>query len=233
MKYANQMVYLHEEVLLIALQDQKGSVDWRAGQFLSVIAGGILAELLLAKKISFQKDEKKLINTINDSKLGDPVLDLTYQIIKNAKRRKNLNGWVGKLTDIPKLKEIVAKELCKKGILKEEESKVLWLFRVKRYPELNPKPERQLLKRIENAIFSEREKVDLRTTLLISLTYSSNLLAIPFSNKELKQNKKRIKQIINGELVGKATGEVIQAIQTAAMIVAIIPAITVSTTVNM
>jgi|MEHZ01.5.fsa_nt_MEHZ011385232.1_5 hypothetical protein len=68
--------------------------------------------------------------------------------------------------------------------------------------------------------------------VLVSLTYQSNLLSIPFTGKELRKNKKRIKKIIDGELVGKATGQVIQAIQSAAAIAAIMPAITSASTAS-
>jgi|MEHZ01.5.fsa_nt_MEHZ011385232.1_3 hypothetical protein len=44
----NKTLFFHEEVLLLAFKDQKGTIDFRAGSFLNVIAGAILAELLLS-----------------------------------------------------------------------------------------------------------------------------------------------------------------------------------------
>lgn len=56
----NKTLFLHEDVLLLAFKDQKGSIDYRAGSFLNVIAGAILAELLLAERISIEDSRKNL-----------------------------------------------------------------------------------------------------------------------------------------------------------------------------
>lgn len=125
--------------------------------------------------------------------------------------------------------ENIAQGLCKKGILREEEANILWIFKTKRYPEVNPEPERALLDRIKTAIFTDKENVDERTSILISLSYRSNLLSIAFSSKDLRKNKKRIEKIINGELIGKTTDEVIKAAQAAVFMITIMPAITAST----
>jgi hypothetical protein len=52
-----------------------------------------------------------------------------------------------------------------------------------------------------------------------------------FGAKDVKARKKRIEQIANGELAGKATNEVIAACQTAVMIATMMP-VMVSTTVH-
>ena len=47
--------------------------------------------------------------------------------------------------------------------------------------------------------------------------------------KEIKQRKKRIEQIVNGEIAGKATKEAIDAMQAAVMVACIMPAIMMTT----
>jgi hypothetical protein len=224
-----QSLHLHEEVLLLALQDQKGTIDYRAGLYRNLLAGAMIAELLLADRISMEDSRRKMVDVINHFLIHEPVLDKALSQMAEAKRRKSIQAWVAKLANTPKLTENIAQGLCKKGILREEEANILWIFKSKRYPEVNPGPERALLDRIRKAIFSNQENVDSRTSVLISLTYRSNLLSIAFSNKDLRKNKKRIEQIINGELIGKATGEVIKAVQAAAAMAAIMPAIIAST----
>lgn len=225
----NKTIFLHEEVLLLAFQDQKGTIDYRVDSFLNVIAGAILAELLLAERICLEDERKKLVSVINMAPVGDSVIDEALRLMNEPKRRKNLQGWISKLAGMRNLKERVAKGLCKKGILKEEEKKILLIFTTNIYPELDPIPERKLLKRLEKAIFTNQKDVDIRTSVLVSLTFQSNLLSIPFSNKELRRNKERIEKIINGEFIGKATSEVIQAIQAATIIAAIIPTMMITT----
>ena len=228
----NQSLYLHEEILLLALQDQKGTIDYRAGLHRHVLAGAIIGELLLADRIRMEDSRKKLVDVINHSLIDDPVLYQVLLQMAEAKRRKSIQAWITKLATTPKLTEHIAQGLCKKGILKEEEANILWIFKTKRYPEVNPGPERALLDRIRKAIFTNQEKVDSRTSVLISLSYRSNLLSIPFSNKDLRKNRKRIEKIINGELIGKTTDDVIKAVQAAATMAAIMPGIIASTTAS-
>lgn len=222
-------LYLHEEILLIALKDQKGTIDYRAGSFHHVLAGAIIAELLLADRIRMEDTKGKMVNVVDNSSIDNPVLNSVLTQMAEAKRRKPVQGWVMKLAITPKLKEHIAQSLCKKGILREEEANILWIFKTKKYPELNPEPEKALLDRIKTAIFTEQENVDERTSILISLAYRSNLLSIAFSNKDLRKNKKRIEKIINGELIGKTTDEVIKATQAAMFMSTIMPAIMFST----
>ena len=225
-------LYLYEEVLLLGLQDQKGKIDYRAGFINNILAGAIVAELLLAGRISIEEKKSRLVNVIDSSGFDDLILNWAIKKMTEAKRRKPVQGWITTLAGIPKLMEHIAQGLCKKGILKEEESEILWIFKSKRYPEIDHEPERKLLERIQKAIFTEQENVDTRTSILISLSYRSNLLSIAFSNKEIRNNSKRIEKIINGELIGRATDEVIKAVQAAAAMSAVMPAIMTSTIIS-
>jgi len=62
--------------------------------------------------------------------------------------------------------------------------------------------------------------------VLVSLASSTNILPAVFNKKELKAHKKRIAQIANGEITGKAA---IAAAQTAAMVAAMMPAMVAGT----
>jgi hypothetical protein len=60
----------------------------------------------------------------------------------------------------------------------------------------------------------------------MSLANSTGLLKVVFDKKELKGRKARIKEIIDGEITGKAAKEAIEAMQAAVMVCCIVPAIT-------
>jgi hypothetical protein len=62
------------------------------------------------------------------------------------------------------------------------------------------------------------------------LAKSANILPVVFGKKEIKQRKKRIEQIVNGEISGKVTKEAIDAMQTAVMVACIMPAIIIAAT---
>ena len=124
----------------------------------------------------------------------------------------------------------MAEKLIQKGILREEEDKVLGIFTRKVYPEFNPEPERKLMQRLEQAIFTDDQNIDAHTVVLLSLVKNAEYLNRLFDKKRLKTRNDRIEQVINGELTGKATQAAIQAMQAAVMVAAIMPAIIVTTT---
>jgi hypothetical protein len=126
--------------------------------------------------------------------------------------------WVSRFARVKKLKHKVAKQLCRKGILRSDEDKLFLVFSRKVYPEINPEPERQILDRLRDAIFTETEQVEPRTAVLLSLARTTGVLKANFDKKKLKTRKDRIERIINGEVTGKATKEAIDAMKAAAMV---------------
>jgi Golgi phosphoprotein 3 len=224
-------LYLHEEILLLALRDQEGTIA-SGSMYAYAIGGAILAELLLAKRIAVEGGKQKLINVVSTRPLGEPLIDECLEKIAAAKRRGTPQTWVQRFAHLKQLKHRVAQGLCNRSILGADEDTVLLLFRRKIYPEIDPRPERQVIGRLRKAIFGEGRQVDPRTAVLISLANGAGLLTIPFDKKELKARKQRIEQLVNGELLGRATREAVQAAQAAVMIGCIMPAVMATTAVH-
>jgi hypothetical protein len=134
------------------------------------------------------------------------------------------------LASLKKLVHRVAHPLAHRGIVRQERKKVLWIFPVTHYPEVNPEPEQQMIATLREAIFTDTDQVDVRTAVLLALLYHSEWLNIYFPKKEWKHHKERIESIISGDLVSEATREAIEAAQAAATIAAIMPAITAGAT---
>ena len=110
-----------------------------------------------------------------------------------------------------------------------DEKTILLLFTQRIYPEINPEPEREIINRLHNTIFTDTDDIDARTIVLLSLAKSANILPVIFGKKEIKQRKKRIEQIVNGDIAGKATKEAIEAMQAAVMVACMMPAIMTTT----
>ncbi len=219
-------LYLHEELMLLALRDEAGTVkSTRTIDY--PLAAALLAELLLQKRIEIDgaKPKKKLVNLINAAPTGDPLLDEALTKIRDAKRRASVKTWVMRLARLKKLKHRVAGQLCKRGVLRTDESKVLWIFKRKIFPEVNPEPERKLVNRLRTAIFTDANKIDPRTTILVALAHHGGVLRNEFDKKELKLRRRRIKEITKGNLIGDAAKEALDAVQAAVMVAVIIPAI--------
>jgi hypothetical protein len=135
-----------------------------------------------------------------------------------------------KFAGIKKLKHRVAEKLAHRGILKVDQDQVLLIFTRTIYPEVDPRPENEIIERMRRAIFTEIGDVDPRTAVLIALAKAADLLKYSFDKKKLKERKARIEAIANGDLVGQATKEAIQAMQAAVMVAVIIPATVAATT---
>ena len=222
-------LFLHEEVMLLALRDEEGTIA-SGTMYQYAIGAAILAELLLNRRIAIDESrKKKLVNLISSTPLGEPLIDQCLEKICNAKRRASLQTWVSRFTGVKNLKHRVAQQLCDRGILRATEESILLLFTRKVYPELNPIPEKKLVERLRQAIFTDIRDLDPRTVVLVSLADSTGLLKIVFDKKELKGRKARIKEISNGEITGEAAKEAIQAMQTAVMVACIMPTIMTTT----
>ena len=223
-------LHIYEEILLLALRDKKGTMLFGIN-YLQAIAGAILAELLLEGRISIDSSKKQWVSLTNDQTTGDPVIDECLEKMAASKKRVTLQNWVHKLAGIKDLKHKVALQLCERRILRADEDKILFLFNRRIYPEVNSTPERKIIERMRKAIFSGGRQLDARTVVLISLANGSDILSHTFGRKKLKPRKKRIEQITQGDLTGKATQDVIAACQAALVVAAIMPAM-ISTTVH-
>lgn len=220
----SKSLFLYEEIMLLALRNEKGTIATGFSEF--AVAGAVLAELLLDHRISTDGSRKQTVELRNTRLTGDPIIDECIQKMIASKKRASLQTWVTRLAGIKNLRHKVARQLCTRGILRADEDKILLFFTRKIYPEINPRPEKELIARMHKAIFTESNRPDPRTIVLISLANSAGLLTETFGRKELRARKKRIEQTVNGEIAGAATKEVIAACQAAVMIATMVPIIT-------
>ena len=223
---AKDELHLYEEIMLLALRDEEGTVASGA-MYSYAVGGAILAELLLEQRLRIEEPKKnrKLVTLASREPAGDELVDECLTRIAGAKRRKCAETWVSHFASIKQLKHRVAAQLCQRGILEADEDKVLLIFTRKIYPEINPEPERRLIERLRHAIFTDAEAIDPRTVVLVSLASATGILPVVFKKKDLKTRKKRIQQIVNGEATGKAAKDAIEAMQAAVMVACIMPAI--------
>jgi hypothetical protein len=226
MRQKTDQLHLQEEILLLVLRDKKGTFFSKMYQ--PALGAALLAELLLAKRVVIEEGKKKLVRLVDESPMGEPVLDEALGKIRDAKRRASIKTWVSRFSNLKRLKHRVAQGLCRKRVLREDEGQVLHFFRRKIYPEVDPRPERRIIERLRKAIFGDGTQLEPRTVILLSLAKSADLLSIPFEKGNLKKRKARIKKIVEGELLGKATKEAIEAAHAAVFVATMVPAIAAS-----
>jgi hypothetical protein len=221
-----QRLPLHEEVMLLALSNYSGKIDGQASFYPQIVAGAMIAELVLSQYISIEGEKNYVkLNTATNSLNNTVLIEALSQISSDPKQR-TISYWMGKFARMTSLKKKVAHSLIEKGILDKMEFKQFWLFTATHYPEKNPNYEIKLVNRLEQAIFSDIEEIDVRTATLIALLHKTRILSIPFDANALNKRKQRMQSIAEGNLVGNATSQVIQQIQTALMVMSVMPAVT-------
>lgn len=206
-------LFLQEELLLLALRDEEGTIS--AAMYPYALAGAILAELMLHERIRVEDSKQKMVHVLDDSSLGDTLLDECLATIAKTERPDSLADWVERFTAIRHLKDRVAEGLCDRGILRAEKGTFLFVFPKVTYPEVDHGPEGKILQRLQFAIFSEVEDIDTRTAVLLSLASSTGMLPTIFAPKELKPRQEHIDRVTQGEQVGQAAKEAIDAMQAA------------------
>jgi len=221
-------LYLHHEVLLLALRDDKGTTT--SSMYAYAMAGAMLSELLLHERIVCSEDKKQIVAVVNDESMGDPLLDELLQMIGESTKHRAATHWVTKAASIKKLHHRVAAPLCEKGILKADERKILFLFTQKVYPELEGSFEDAIRLRMASVMFDDSKLPDERTAVLVALASASGLMRYNFAPVELKQHALRIKKLAKGELLAAgATRAAIEAVQAAVMVAVMIPAVVAAT----
>ena len=218
---AQPELFIYQEAMLLALRADRGTTV-RGAWATQAIGGGILADLLLSERIELE-GKRKLVTVTDDTPLGEPVLDSCLAQIATAKRRAAAQTWVSRMST-RKVFHAAAARLCELGVLQMKSESVLLLFSQRVYPEIDPIPERAIVDRLRDAIFTDRDDIDAQTAVLVSLASATELLKAHFAKKELRSRKARIEQLKAGDAISEATAKVIQGIQAAVIVAATVPA---------
>ena len=218
-------LHLHEELMLLALHDTKGTVT---GTHTGIgLGGAIAAELLLQERIRIDESRRwrKLVEVRDISRTEDSLLNESLKRIRSAKRRASIQTWITRFSSTRKLHHRVAEQLCTRHILRADEQEILLIFKRRVFPEIDPGPEREIIERLRAAIFSDDREVEPRTVVLVALAHAVGLLNPIFGRRELRPRKQRLKSLAKGDVIGRATTDAVQAAQAAIAAAAAMPAI--------
>ena len=197
--------------MLLLLHDENGRFervpDWSLGY---ALGGGVLMDLALENRIDTDLDNLILVD---DTPLGDSLLDATLADIAAAEDKRDARFWVertaGRADDI---REEALSRLVHSGILEVQEDRFLWVFRSRRYPIVDGKAEREVKLRIMEVLFSD-EIPDPRDVVIICLADACALFRQLLSKQELERASKRIEQVTRLDLIGQAMSQAIRDIQ--------------------
>ncbi len=207
---------LAEELLLLALDDEKGSIVSAASLAIDYgLAGALLLEMAEKGQITL---DGKYLKILNPGKTGDQLTDFALDILTSKKKDKDIEYWTSQLGwHFKPKREYLLESLINKGILKKVEGKVLWVFTTKKYPMQYDRPENEIRGRIRGIVL-EGKPADTRSLMLINLMEACSLAKEVFKDKqEQKLAEKKIKQLAKGDASSQLVNEAVQGIQTAIM----------------
>ena len=217
---------LAEEYLLLALDDTSGR-PLLSGQHLQfALAGASVADLTLrgALVVSDRADGGRAGRfrmtgraTPSDA-MQREVLDLM-----DERRPKDAIRKAGQGSFARRLRDSLQEGLAARGVLRQEEVKILGLFPSSAWAAHDPAPEAAVRERVLAALTGNTD-ADERTAALISLLLATDLIRKVFPGQDRRALKRRAKEIAASEWAGAAVKRAIDDVN-AAMV-----AVTVTTT---
>ncbi|HDQ39691.1 MAG TPA: GPP34 family phosphoprotein [Desulfonatronum sp.] len=207
------MLTFAEEILLLALDDQKGSIKPLPAQAMKfALAGALLMELAMLDRIDTDLQTLKVINT---TPTGDALLDETLIFLQTRSREQSTSSWLNELawqrTD---LQDQVLDRLVDRGVLKVEDRRILWVFAVRRYPVMDNREIQEVCARLREVIASHAIP-DPRDAVLIGLVNACQLFDHVFTEDELARLRPRIDQLAKLDLIGREVSRSIDEISMA------------------
>lgn len=222
---------LIDKLLLLALDDEKGTFASEPFALTYGLAGAILLELSFKESIIII-DKKVKVN--KRTHIGNKVLDTYFRMIVESKKERSLTYWIQTFGNKERaIKKESLDKLIVAGILAKREEKFLWVFNNDKYPTTNPKPENALRKRLYSIIENNR-KPETDEFMLISLIDTCKLNRVVYGKQRAKNCKQRIKEVMKNAKNSSDISATVNEVQTVilAMIMAVISATMVATTMS-
>lgn len=202
---------LVEQIILLALNDDTGEFVSDGTAFPYALAGAVILELSFQEKIILKGKEISIKSTLST---GDSLLDLYLQKCLEVGSKENLKSYIEKLSGEEEfIREKTLERLIQKGILSREESKILWVFTVNKYPSMNNQPENELRRYLVKILEGSKKPI-VKDLMLLNLVNVCELSGEVFGKEREKEFKKRIEELCKEDVIAQEIGESVQEIQT-------------------
>ena len=206
-----------EEIYLLALDDKQGVIKQHipTSALDYALAAALLMELAICDRIDTELTALNLtiLKVTSTAPTGDALLDNTLHELKQETEPKLTSFWLERLTNWRgHIGEQVLARLVSKGILKQENRRVLWVFEVQRYPLMDDREVKEVRTRLRELILGD-DIPDPREVVLISLGNACRLMDDLFTAKEYEQVQARIDALARLDLIGQEMTNSIREIE--------------------
>ena len=195
------MLTMLEEVVLLAVDEQTGNLR-SAREFSTAYAlvGALFFDLALARKID---TDTEAIEVIDRSRTGNATLDRVLAEMADWPNVTTVSDWIEYMFHVRgDLEGEALASLTAQGILRHEKSKLLWIIDIERFPLVNNAPQRDVRKRLKDAILSDGIP-DTRDIMLVSIAAPCGLLGYVLSDAQLESRQPRIQMLCKLETISR------------------------------
>jgi len=219
------------KLILIALDDENGKFITDTAHLHYGIAGSILLELALQKRIALKDEKADLIST---EETTSPCLNHAIGLINESKKPRSIQHWINTIgLGAEQVKDTTIDHLTRENVLRKDAGKILWIIPTTKFPTEDPYLENQVREKLMGIVM-DNDPAEVEDLMMLSLIEESDLMHEVFRSKEeYKKANKRIEDLKEDIENAKESDIVIQAVHeavTKAIMVAIINSSTVTTT---
>lgn len=197
-----------EEILLLLLDDETGRIEEVPVNVMELLlSGAVVMDLAFRGRLDCDLEKLFLVDA---APTGEAILDVALKEIGAARDSRSPRHWIQRLSaQGGDLQEAALNRLVERGILKTEDTRVLWVFGRRRYPVVDDREEREVKLRIMDVLLSDCIP-DPRDVALICLADSAGAFRFILSDRELRLAVPRIEQVSKLDLIGQAMTEAIR-----------------------
>ncbi len=201
------MLTMLEEVVLLAVDEKTGKLrSTREFGTAYALVGAVFFDLALARKID---TDTETIQIIDASPAGNPILDRMLSRMAARPDLTTVREWIEEMfLRRDDLEGEALQSLISSGVLRHEQSKLLWIIDVERFPMVDSKPQQHVKIRLAQAILTDAIP-ETRDIMLVSIAEQCGLLEYVLSDVELENRRQRIKTLSKLETISRQVSEAI------------------------
>jgi Golgi phosphoprotein 3 len=190
-----------EELLLLAHDEKSGHFANIQDLLMNTaLAGAVLMDLAILNRVD--SDVSALV-VLDRSPTGEKLLDHALEALAALPAKTTTIDALDLLRKQgATLERLAIARLIERGILRERDGRILWVFESRRYPLIDGRELQEVKRRIADLLLSD-EIPDPRDIVIIALARVCGLLRRVFSERELRSAQKRIDQIAKLDLIGQ------------------------------
>ena len=201
------MLTMLEDVVLLAVDEKTGRLrSTREFGTAYALVGALFFDLALARKIDTDTESIQVVDT---APTGNPILDRILARMATRPDLKTVRDWIEEMfLRRDDLEGEALQALITRGILRHEQSKLLWIIDVESFPMIDRKPQQHVKIRLARTILGDAIP-ETRDIMLVSIAEQCGLLGFVLSDSELSNRAQRIRMLCKLETISRQVAEAI------------------------